>query len=117
MIIYFVRGMTTDLFSVLGSHRVDQALYMLSRHHRRVILFLLNDAVVVDESDVILRSDDREQTTLELKHNHLPKLAEAGYIEWDQDTGEISQGPRFDEIKPLLELIKNHADELPPNWV
>ncbi|WP_449405170.1 hypothetical protein [Haloarcula amylovorans] len=43
-------------------------------------------------------------------------MAEAGYIEWHRETGEVSKGPRYDEIEPLLDLIENHVDELPPNW-
>jgi len=37
-------------------------------------------------------------------------------VEWDRETGTISRGPRFDEIEPVLELIENHPEELPPDW-
>jgi len=51
-----------------------------------------------------------------LYHVHLPKLAEAGYIEWDADTHTIRRGPNFDEIVPLLRLMAEHEDELPAGW-
>ncbi|WP_436908961.1 DUF7344 domain-containing protein [Halosimplex marinum] len=51
-----------------------------------------------------------------LYHVHLPKFAEAGYIEWDVDSRTIRQGPNFDEIGPLLRLMSDHEDELPTGW-
>lgn len=90
---------------------------LLRKRHRRLILLLVKDGVVETEADVIFRGGaDSEIAEIELKHTHLPKLADAGYIEWDRETGRISKGPNFDEIEPLLELLENHADELPPDW-
>lgn len=67
-----------------------------------------------------LRDDESAPETpihAEYVHVHLPNLAAAGYIHWDEQTHEISQGPRFDEIEPLLELIQSHSDCLPDGWV
>lgn len=50
-------------------------------------------------------------------HIHLPKLAAAGYISWNEQTHEISHGPRFDEIAPLIGLVQTHSDSLPTGWV
>ncbi len=53
----------------------------------------------------------------------LPMLAEAGFIDWDRESGEIRRGPNFEGLRPLLELIVVHQDELPDgrllrtNWV
>ncbi|MDQ2055843.1 hypothetical protein [Halobellus sp. H-GB7] len=51
-----------------------------------------------------------------LYHVHLPKFAEAGYIEWDKDTHTIRQGPNFDDIAPFLRLMADHEDKLPAGW-
>lgn len=56
---------------------------------------------------------ERRVTQTALIHTHLPKLEASGFIEWDRDAGEISTGPRWDEIEPLLRLLREHADELP----
>jgi hypothetical protein len=53
----------------------------------------------------------------EYVHLHLPKLAACGYIQWDKQTHEVSKGPRFGEIEPLLELVQTHSDQLPDGWV
>lgn len=57
-----------------------------------------------------------ESLKTQLHHTHLPKLADAGYIDWNPDTGAICRGPSIDEIAPLLTLMSDHADELPDDW-
>lgn len=93
---------------------VDRVLDALSNRERRQLLVELRAGRVEHEADVVARGEDRVER--QLRHTHLPKLADMGFIEWDPDTGEIAAGPRFDEIAPLLDLIENHADELPPDW-
>ena len=62
---------------------------------------------------------DRELEALQIEmyHVHLPKLEEAGFIEWTKDTHQVVKGPRFDEIRPLLEFLQAHADDLLDGWV
>lgn len=67
-----------------------------------------------------LRADESVPGTpihAEYVHIHLPKLADAGYITWNQQTHEISQGTRFDEVEPFLELVQTHSERLPDGWV
>lgn len=47
-----------------------------------------------------------EEVEAALRETHLPALEEAGYIEWDPETGEIEPGPNFDEAAA-------HVDDLP----
>jgi len=82
---------------------LDQPLDILRKGPRRhVLIELMNDRVEHD-TDVITRSGNN--------HNHLPKLEEADYIEWDREAGTISEGPKFGEIEPLLKLIETHTKE------
>ncbi len=53
---------------------------------------------------------------MRLHHTHLPKLDEAGFIEWNPNSKTITRGLRFDEIAPLIELIIANRDELPAGW-
>lgn len=82
------------------------------------ILLLLEEETVETKSDVLVRGSgtdenvDIEDVKRELKHVHLPELEDAGYIEWDRETGEISKGPHFGDIEPLVELLEIHCDEL-----
>lgn len=95
----------------------DRIFRSLRHRHRRLILLGVREGLIESPSDIILRGNgDAEAAELELLHDHLPKLDDAGYIDWDPESGTISRGPNFEEIEPLLELIENHADELPPDW-
>lgn len=104
---------TTELLCRPGMDRMFDAL---RKRHRRLLLLQLRHGRIASEADVMTRDGDAEEVELELRHTHLPKLEEAGHIEWDRDTGAITKGSRFDEIEPLLDLIETHADELPPDW-
>ena len=102
---------------LLAYSGVDRIFDILSVRYRRLILLSLKESGVKTESDLLIRSmHDPEEIEIALNHQHLPKLEDAGYIEWDRESGKISKGPRFDEIEPILTLIENHADELPPDW-
>jgi hypothetical protein len=88
---------------------------------RRLLVCLLehnpqDDSVKVPE-DVHTDETDLSALQTEFVHRHLPKLEAMGYIRWDPDRHEVVKGPAFDEVRPLLELIENHADELPDGWV
>lgn len=97
----------------------------LADSRRRQLVFALFDAEPQDGDDfdpLDLLSDgetpaDRAVTHLELKHSHLPKLAEVGFIEWNRESGTLSKGPKWDEIAPLLEVLDDHRDELPDDWL
>ncbi|MFD1600119.1 DUF7344 domain-containing protein [Halobellus rarus] len=58
----------------------------------------------------------RERLTVELRHNHLPRLDSRGVIDWDAEADTVARGPTFGELRPLVELLDEHTDELPGNW-
>ena len=60
--------------------------------------------------------DAVDRIATEMHHTHLPRLAEAGYVEWDREDDVLRRGPRFDEVAPLIELLVVHEDELPAGW-
>lgn len=100
---------------------LDAMLDSLSNTQRRRILLAVSDHNPRDVDDITPDSiatddEDLKQFKTELRHTHLPKLAENGYIEWNPDTQTIQRGPNFDEIAPLLRLMVEHKDELPDDW-
>ncbi|MFB1065669.1 hypothetical protein [Natrinema sp. H-ect4] len=44
---------------------------------------------------------------------HIPKLADDRFIEWDRDDHVATEGPRFDELVPVLELVDELRDDRP----
>jgi hypothetical protein len=87
---------------------------------RKLLVALLTHNPQDDESVAIVadESADEELTRLvEMQHVHLPKLEDYGFITWNRDTNEVSKGPNFEEIRPLLELLRDHENELPDGWL
>jgi hypothetical protein len=103
--------------------QLDDALVLMASRYRRRLLVALTDHNPQDDGDTQLPVDvthedeELERLRTDMTHVHLPKLEAAGVIEWDRDANEISKGPHFEELRPLVELMENHADELPDGWL
>lgn len=52
-----------------------------------------------------------------LRHLHLPVLEERGFVRWDRENHRVTRGPRFEELEPFLELLRELQDDLPGRWV
>lgn len=103
--------------SVLLDPELDRVFESLSHRQRRLILLLLREGDVQNLNDLLVCGKQRAtEMKLESVHTHLPQLEDAGYIEWDYDTGEIAEGPRFEEVEPVCDLFETHADDLPADW-
>ena len=94
----------------------DELFDQLSHPARRRILFELAVADAGDAFDAeefATEAAPAGRTRVDLRHNHLPKLAAAGYIDWNRQTDTFACGPRFDAVAPALELLVAHSDRLP----
>lgn len=85
------------------------------------MLTMINDRTTRGEDEFTMTglagaNEDLMLSSQELYHNHLPKLADAGYIKWDRKNDVIRRGPRLAAIAPLISLMQRHADELPGDW-
>lgn len=105
----------------LDDMELDDLLDALGHIQRRKLLMALMEHNPQDDSPVIITDSDSDEKAMkrlvEMKHNHLPKLEEYGLIEWNQENHEVVKGANFDEIRPLLELLDQHEDELPTGWL
>lgn len=110
---------------MFGTRPDSRAFDALANSYRRQLLLALFDENPQDDDDLdpldLLvegeTADDLTATRIELTHMHLPKLADMGFIEWDRESGELSKGPNWKEIAPLLRLMHEHRDELPDEWL
>jgi hypothetical protein len=98
---------------------IEDIFDVLSNVHRRNLLIPLLESTTREEIAVGLDESEQDTTDslIRMKHVHFPKLAAYGIIEWNKQTDNVSKGPAFDEIKPLLELLGVHEDELPDDWL
>jgi hypothetical protein len=110
--------------TIQGESVFDDGLDAIANPKRRRLLIALLEHNPIDEEDdvpvVIVDTDaDAEivELLVEMRHTHLPKLEEYGFIRWNRDSHEVVKGPRFDEIRPLLQLLADHEDELPSGWL
>ena len=100
---------------------MDEYLEALAdTHRRRLLVALLEHNPQRDTGAVPEDVHEGEKALAALQtqfhHSHLPRLEDAGFVRWNRDTHEVMKGPRFDEIRPLLELMRDHADGLPDDW-
>lgn len=104
-----------------GESGLDQMFSCLSDRTRRRVLTALAEhnprkGEEFEPSDLTSGERDRDQFKMDLYHNHLPRLRDAGIIEWDRDSDTLTRGPRFDEIEPFLELLDDQQEEPPADW-
>lgn len=100
---------------------LEQLFGVLRHRARRVILLSLLDRASYDLGEFAEQRNDvggRESgpSDLELRHVHFPYLAERDVVRWDPDAGTVSRGRRFDEIRPMLELLRDRQGLLPEEW-
>lgn len=93
---------------------LSDQLYILSDRDRRQVLFTLLTAESGEEVD--LPAVEREESDASMHHVHLPKLADAGFVDWDRETDAVARGPAFDEVTPLLETLADQRGESNPRY-
>ncbi|ODR83267.1 hypothetical protein BG842_09920 [Haladaptatus sp. W1] len=94
---------------------LDDVFDVLANRYRRRLLFALIDHNAQDDStrvsaDVTIEDENANHLKIQMVHTHLPKLDERGLIEWNRDSNQVEKGARFEDIRPLLELIRDHDD-------
>lgn len=96
----------------------DMLLALADRHRRRILIALLDESPKAIDDIAVPRGERADEANpkhrqIHLLHNHLPHLAEARLVRWERGSGTIEKGPRFEEIRPLLELLESHRETLP----
>ncbi|SHL11491.1 hypothetical protein [Haladaptatus paucihalophilus] len=90
---------------------------ILANTHRRQLLFSLLEYDYLDDdhphvpTDVSSTDERERQLSLRMTHIHLPMLSAADVIEWNWDENTVWRGPRFEDIRPLVRMVQEQADE------
>ena len=101
---------------------VDTFFRAVSNAQRRRLLVHMMFHNPEDESkvytgDIETSDEELRRMLIEMEHTHLPLLEEYGLIDWDREDQVVTKGPQFEEIRPVLQLMVTHQDELPDNWL
>jgi DNA-binding transcriptional ArsR family regulator len=96
--------------------RVFDAL--ADRHRRQILVALLSHPTYREDEPLSVGAlgADLDAMTHALHHAHLPKLADAGYVEWDPGSETVSRGPRFEEVAAVVETLQANEEALPGEW-
>jgi hypothetical protein len=95
----------------ISSSQMNTMMDVLGDRVRRLIVLSLLDDSSEDVVELLDREMEIEHTEITLRHVHLPKLEEAGYIELGPDRNTIFPGPNFPEIEPFLRQLKEYRGE------
>lgn len=103
--------MFNDLLTIVANdYRRSLLIALLERGRDRKPNVRLPDDVAISDAN-------HDEQVAELRHCHLPMLAEGDLIVWHREENTVEKGPRFDDIEPLLRLFYEHDEELPDQWL
>lgn len=103
-----------DVFDALAVVRRRKLLVGLLEHEPRHVTRLsetarelsqANEAYLREFLDGPMEIEGVEKTAVRLHLVDLPKLAEQGFVEWSPGAHRVTRGPRFGELRPVLELL------------
>lgn len=96
---------------------LDDRLEALGRLERRRLLLGLSTPNPHDDPCIDFSTSDRNGDELDpyvmMRHLHLPVLEERGFVHWDREKYEVTKGPRFGELEPFLQVLREVRDDLP----
>lgn len=92
------------VFDVLSNERRRKALSYLVEHDASVDIDELVSQLA-SETDIDSREADWSRLELMFHHAHLPKMADAGLVEYDQETASVEKTEMANEMARRLELI------------
>ena len=110
----------TDMSEQVTTTSFEACLEALGHiERRRLLVALLHDTSGGDRTvaiDRLVADGGDGNAELSMSHVHLPKLEAMGLVAWDRDAHTVSAGPAFEDVRPLLELLDEHDDELSAEW-
>ncbi|MFD1563770.1 transcriptional regulator [Haloarchaeobius amylolyticus] len=97
--------------------KFDRYLWAIGHIQRRRLLLELLETPAIHTSELNMSEGETKLLLAEVKHAHLPKLSDHDVIDWNPERNRIKRGSKFEEVKPLLELLDANRERLPDGWV
>ncbi|WP_323192742.1 hypothetical protein [Halostella sp. PRR32] len=102
-----VSNVLDTTFELLARERRRTVLYCLRASDGQLSLSELVDRVAEREAAESAPDDDQQETAISLSQVHLPKLADAGVIEYDRQEQLVEH-----EGDPFVETFLDRADKI-----
>jgi len=102
-----------------GTENWDKVYEALSAQPRRMIIFSLlkepkeQSLSLPDAAHSSIQPMVSKYSAIMLRHNHLPKLADLGYIRWESDPFCVQRGPHFEEAALVVARLTESMHEYP----
>jgi hypothetical protein len=99
--------------------RWDRVFRALSAEPRRQIVAALleappeRDLPLPEAANPPYLRTDPETLYLELRHCHLPLLAESGFVRWKEEPPCVSRGEAFEEVAVVVEALYDDVEAIP----
>ncbi|MFC6976849.1 hypothetical protein ACFQL1_22505 [Halomicroarcula sp. GCM10025709] len=93
------------IFDILSSPRRRYVLHYLRTEQSPIQMTDLAEEVAAWENETTveeLSSQDRKRVYVSLYQTHIPKLAEAGLVTYDSDSGDVSLANKSSELDPYI---------------
>lgn len=104
-----------ETLSLLSHHRRRDVLYYLREHELASVETLATEiaATELDCAPEDVTASDREPIVIDLRHHHLPKLADNRLLEFDRRSGTVRRTSLPDPLRSLLEYLYDAEYALP----
>ena len=87
---------------------------ILSHPTRRVLLHVLRGietpTTIETVANEVAQTEKTRQLEVALHHSHLPKMADAGVIDYDPETGTIRTNDTIDKVYSVLDIVSDERD-------
>ncbi|RDI71921.1 DUF7344 domain-containing protein [Halopelagius longus] len=112
-----------EMFDALADGNRRRLLVFLLDHESRDVPKLsgitaemaeMNRALLREYLSGPRRVDGGDKELLRTHHVHLPKLDGFDFIEWDREAHVVTKGPRFDDMRPLIEPLEDRGERVAP---
>lgn len=98
-----------ELFTILSNRRRRYILHELMREGERLDIGALSQEIAAFEDDVELHevsSSDRKRVYTALRQSHLPKMDEAGVVDFDRDRGTVEPTPALEDVEIYMDIVR-----------
>lgn len=116
------------MYCIMDSTPLDTYLELVSDRQRRKIIQQLRDGTTGkttveelvdhlhdgDSATLGAERTDRDQLSIQLMHNHLPKLDEHGIVHYDQENEVVQYQPNG-QIETVLDSLPTEVAQIPPD--